>query len=72
MKLSSILAAALMTASATASGAGLAPFQYSVGQRPMTAPLQEISVDFHTEVEGEHGVVEQVALHCHILCFHRH
>lgn len=51
MKLSSILAAALMTASATASGAGLAPFQYSVGQRPMTAPLQEISVDFHTEVE---------------------
>lgn len=51
MKLSSILAAVLLTASGAASASGLTPFQYSVGERPMTAPLQEISVDFRTEIE---------------------
>lgn len=51
MKLSSILAAVLLTASATASAAVLTPTQWSVGDRPMTYPLEEIAVYFDTEVE---------------------
>lgn len=51
MKLSSILSAAMLAASMPALAAGLSPTQFSVGDRPMTYPLEEISVSFDTEVD---------------------
>lgn len=41
----------LLAASLPASAAGLEPTQYSVGNRPMTHPLEEIGVYFDVEVE---------------------